>query len=227
MVQDTTDNLELRALLERAQRGDAAAFSDLYGRYAGHVLRFLVARLRDHELAQDLTQEVFIRILKAIGSFKYQGERSFLSWMYAIASNVMISYIRRAKATHLSLEDELELADPQGQEAVSGIFNRVSLQQAMSKLTGDQQQVLLLRFYGDLSNAEIARQLNKTEGAVKALQHRALQTLQHIIGRENDADGDDRQVTKQHGEVAVLEQRQRSSSSDDVEAASVRLGYWQ
>jgi RNA polymerase sigma-70 factor, ECF subfamily len=225
-VSEQLDNPELRALLERAQRGDPAAFSDLYGRYASHVLRFLIARLRDHELAQDLTQEVFIRILKGIGSFKYQGERSFLSWMFAIASNVMISYVRRAKVPHLSLEEELELADPNGQEAVSGIFNRVSLQQAMSKLTDDQQQVLLLRFYADLSNAEIARQLNKTEGAVKALQHRALHTLQQIIGRDF---GDTVGRHQEPEEVAVLEQPARAGEtiSRDSEPPARRSGLWQ
>jgi len=231
-----SDNLELRDMLERAQRGDAAAFSDLYRRYAGLVLRFLVARLRDPELAQDLTQEVFIRVLKAIGTFKYQGEKSFLSWIYAIASNVMISYIRRRKAPHLSLEDEINLADPAGQDAVSSIFNRVSLQQAMSKLTDDQQQVLTLRFYGDMSNAEIARQLNKTEGAVKALQHRALQSLQQIIIRDTDDPVQRRPetVAQQSEQLLIHGQRPQGTLAEEgiareVEGASqaVRLGYWQ
>lgn len=232
--QEMSDNLELRNILERAQRGDAAAFSDLYRRYAGLILRFLVARLRDPELAQDLTQEVFIRVLKAIGTFKYQGEKSFLSWMYAIASNVMISYLRRTKATMLSLEDEIELVDPAGQEAVSGIFNRVSLQQAMSKLTDDQQQVLMLRFYGDLSNAEIARQLNKTEGAVKALQHRALQTLQQIIVRDT-AEGDDRSsgAEAEQAAMVVFEQGRPAAGVEqgrvreiDAVSQAARSGFW-
>jgi RNA polymerase sigma-70 factor (ECF subfamily) len=225
-VSEQLDNPELRALLERAQQGDPAAFSELYGRYASHVLRFLMARLRDHELAQDLTQEVFIRILKAIGGFRYQGERSFLSWMFAIASNVMISYVRRAKATHISLDEELELADPHGQAAVSGIVNRVSLQQAMSRLTEDQQQVLLLRFYADLSNAEIARQIGKTEGAVKALQHRALQTLQQIMGRENGEPNE-----QADDEASLFEQGQQASRvgthvGRDIEPRPRRAGFW-
>lgn len=207
-MQEVTDNQELRTLLELAQRGDRAAFSDVYRRYAGQVLRFLLSRLRDPELAQDLTQEVFIRVLKGIGTFTYQGEKSFLSWMYAIANNVMISHLRRVKAQYIPLDNEHDIADPRGGDAVSSIFNRLTIQQAMSKLTEDQQQVLTLRFYGDLSNAEIARQLKKTEGAVKALQHRALQTLQQIMGRDNEQES--------RSEAMLLQQQRNGDEIDEI-----------
>jgi RNA polymerase sigma-70 factor (ECF subfamily) len=82
------------------------------------------------------------------------------------------------------LDDSIEIVDPRSQEAVLSIYDRVALQQAISQLTLDQQQVLTLKFFGDMTNNEIATLIGRSEGAVKALQHRALQSLQQIMARE-------------------------------------------
>lgn len=188
-------DLELPKVIAQAQLGDPGAFGELYAKYAGLILRYLYARLRDQEGAQDLTQEVFVRVIKGIGGFEYRGEKSFLGWLYTIANNVLIGQARRKRAISTPLDDSIEVVDPRGQEAVLSIYDRVSLQQAISQLTQDQQQVLTLKFFADMTNNEIATTIGRTEGAVKALQHRALQSLQQILMRE----GRETLLSKEYG----------------------------
>lgn len=175
---------ELPRIIARAQAGDAGAFTELYTRYAGHILRYLYARLREQESAQDLTQEVFVRVIKGITNFEYRGEKSFLGWLYTIASNVLIGQMRQKRLISTPLDDGLEVVDPHGQEAVLLLFDQITLRQAINQLTADQQHVLTLKFFADLSNAEVALAIGRTEGAVKALQHRALHALHEILERE-------------------------------------------
>jgi RNA polymerase sigma-70 factor (ECF subfamily) len=180
-------DLDLRRIITQAKSGDAGAFGELYTRYAGMILRYLYARLREQESAQDLTQEVFVRVIKGIGGFEYRGEKSFLGWLYTIAGNVLIGQARRKRAISTPLDEHLELIDPHGQDAVHSIFDRVALEQAITQLTDDQQQVLTLKFFADMTNQEIATMLGRTEGAVKALQHRALHALQQLLERDREA----------------------------------------
>jgi RNA polymerase sigma-70 factor, ECF subfamily len=180
----TEADLELPKTIARAQAGDPVAFGEIYAKYAGLILRYLYARLREQEGAQDLTQEVFVRVIKGIGGFEYRGEKSFLGWLYTIANNVLIGQARRKRAISTPLDESLELVDPRGQDAVLSITDRIALQQAIGQLTEDQQQVLMLKFFADMTNNEIATQLGRSEGAIKALQHRALHSLQQIIIRE-------------------------------------------
>jgi RNA polymerase sigma-70 factor (ECF subfamily) len=193
-------DLELPRIIARAKAGDAGAFGELYTRYAGLILRYLYVRVHEQEGAQDLTQEVFVRVIKGIGGFEYRGEKSFLGWLYTIAGNVLIGQARRKRAISTPLDESIEIVDPHGQDAVHSIFDRVALEQAIAQLTEDQQQVLTLKFFADMTNQEIATVIGRTEGAVKALQHRALHALQQILEREREASlaieyalGDDKQ----------------------------------
>jgi len=209
-------DLELRRIITRAKSGDAGAFGELYTRYAGLILRYLYVRLREQESAQDLTQEVFVRVIKGIGGFEYRGEKSFLGWLYTIAGNVLIGQARRKRAVSTPLDESLDLVDPHGEDAVHSIFDRVALQQAIIQLTEDQQQVLALKFFADMTNQEIATTLNRTEGAVKALQHRALHALQQILERERDGAP---AVEADTDEQAWGRGRMMSSESIEVENA--------
>ena len=175
---------DLVRLITKAQRGDPVAFDDLYERYAQGILRYLYLRTREAESAQDLTQEVFIRVLKNIRKFEYRGEKLFLGWLYTIAGNVLIGHVRRKHGIQTPLDQNLEIVDPRGQEQFASTIERIYLLNAMSQLTDDQQQVLTLKFFGDLTNQEIATVIGRTEGAVKALQHRAILSLQQIIEQE-------------------------------------------
>lgn len=178
--------MDVSSLVKSAQAGDASAISELYDCYAGAILRYLFVRVYERELAQDLTQEVFIRVIKGIGQFEYRDEKSFTGWLYTIAGNVMHSYHRRRRIAAIPLDHEGDLVDEQSQHDVHRICDRLALQQALEQLTQDQQQVLTLRFFADMTNSEIARMLNRTEGAIKALQYRALQSLQQIMAHGDE-----------------------------------------
>lgn len=207
---------ELPSIIAQAQAGDAGAFGEIYTRYASHILRYLYGRVREPEAAQDLTHEVFVRVLKGISGFEYRGEKSFLGWLYTIAGNVLIGQARRKNLTSTPLDDGMEIADPHGQEAVHSISERLALRQAIGQLTEDQQQVLMLKFFADMTNNEIAQAIGRSEGAVKALQHRALHALQQIIeqqtqemnAREYGLDNEEWRlptpaVAKRNGAIAV------------------------
>ena len=129
-------DLELPRIIAQAQTGDSGAFGELYAKYAGLILRYLYVRVRDQEGAQDLTQEVFVRVIKGIGGFEYRGEKSFLGWLYTIANNVLIGQARRKRAISTPLDDSIEIVDPRSQEAVLSIYDRVALQQLDGVLHG-------------------------------------------------------------------------------------------
>lgn len=182
-------SVELGDLISRAKNRDATAISELYHRYAGLILRYLYLRVAEHELAQDLTQEVFIKVIYGIERFEYRDEKSFLGWLYTIAANILHSHHRRRRVVSTSLDTQDDLVDQRSQDHVRSLTERLALQQAIGQLTHDQQQVVTLRFFADMSNGEIAGLLRRTEGAVKAIQHRALQSLQRILSRESEEYG--------------------------------------
>lgn len=194
----------LRGLVGRAKAGDASAISELYRDYAGLVLRYIHIRVEERELAQDLTQEVFIKIINGIERFEYRDEKAFLGWLYTIAANVLSSHQRRRRVVSTPFDTRDDLVDQRSQNDARAITERIALQQAISQLTPDQQQVLTLRFFADMSNSEIAGLLRRSEGAVKAIQHRALQSMQKILIREAE-DVPTQAALTTHGE-AVLHQ---------------------
>lgn len=177
---------ELRAVVQRAQQCDPTAIGELYTGFAGQILRYIYVRVAEPELAQDLTQEVFIKIINGIGRFEYRDEKSFLGWIYTIAANVVASHQRRCRFISTSFDVRDDLMDAFSHNDIHAITDRIALRQAFEKLTPDQQQVLTLRFFADMSNSEIASVLQRTEGAIKAIQHRALRSLYKILSQENE-----------------------------------------
>lgn len=176
----------LPQIVGRAKSGDSGAISEIYDLYAVHILRFLYVRLNEQETAKDLTQEVFIRVIKGIRGLDYNGEQPFRGWLYTIAQNVLLAHLRRTQVSSVPFDSTGEIVDPHAQDGVFAIFDRVALAQAIRTLTADQQQVLTLRFFADMTNAEIAKQTHRSEGAVKALQYRALQHLQQVMSRDGE-----------------------------------------
>jgi RNA polymerase sigma-70 factor (ECF subfamily) len=177
---------DLESLIARARDGQPVAISELYTLYGEAVRRYCYVRLGDIEVAQDCVQEVFLRIWKGVRTFEYRGDVSFTAWMYTIANNVLISHTRKQKPIQqVSLTPELNLTDVRHADTARTICDRLTLREAISQLTMEQQQVITLKFFVGLSNIEIASALERTEGAVKALQHRAINRLQHILGKEH------------------------------------------
>jgi len=160
---------------ERAGKGDRAALGQIYDAYAPRVFRYLYRRLGNSSLAEDLTADVFVRLVEASGTPRFcQG--SLAPWLYRLAHNRLVDYFRQHR--DLPLPDEVDMATDEP-EALG--IHAQELRAALLRLTPDQQQVIVLKFLEGLSNAEIAAALRKPEGAVKSLQHRALESLRRLL----------------------------------------------
>ena len=169
-----------RAWVEQARSGDSTAVGYLYERYVDRIYRYVLLKIGDPHEAEDLTGQVFVRMIEAISGFQWQGA-SFQSWLYRIAHNLVVDHLRqRTRRPQVAL-DPLEgtlLAD--GDDPYSwaeAAEYRDHLRGALARLTDLQAQVIALKFGGGLSNAEVGRVLGRSEGAVKALQHSALTNL--------------------------------------------------
>jgi RNA polymerase sigma-70 factor (ECF subfamily) len=187
---------EERAWVEQARAGDSAAVGVLYERYVDRIYRYIVLKIGDPQEAEDLTGQVFVRMIEAISNFQWQGV-SFQSWLYRIAHNLVVDHLRqRARRPQVALEPLegtlLSDGDDPYTWAEAADF-REHLRGALGRLTELQAQVIALKFGGGLSNAEVGRVLGRSEGAVKALQHSALTNmskwLQNIRGDDEPSRG--------------------------------------
>ena len=177
-----------QALLDRAKTYDPEALAELYDRYAPKMYAYIYRRVSDAVLAEDLTSELFLRMLRAI-----QNERawrdSFTAWLYRIAHNLIVDVYRRRPPPPLSLEDVPDLStESTPVEQVQETMDYERLQAAIRRLTPDQQQVLALRFGEGLTARETARVIQKTTGAVEALQRRALAAIRRLLPAQDIPD---------------------------------------
>jgi RNA polymerase sigma-70 factor (ECF subfamily) len=168
-------------LIERAQAGDSSAVVALYECYKQRVLRYLFYRLGDVYLAEDLTTEVFIRVIHGLPRFRWQ-DVPVQAWIFQIARNLATDQLRKRKMrvqVHLdeSLADRTEAPDIAAERSLTNDH----LQAALQELTDDQRDVIVLRFIEGISVAEVAQALNKTESAVKNLQIRGLKALYRLL----------------------------------------------
>jgi RNA polymerase sigma-70 factor (ECF subfamily) len=173
-------------LLNRAKAFDTVALSAIYDRYEGRIYSYIYHRVGDAQMAEDLTAQVFLRMLEAIQN-ENAWRSSFSGWLYRIAHNLVIDhYRRRARLTHVSLDDAptilAENADPQ--QTAERQLQGERVRRAINRLTEEQAQIVSLRFLEGLSIAEVADMTGKTEGAVKALQYRALMSLRRLLDYE-------------------------------------------
>ncbi|OLE35519.1 MAG: hypothetical protein AUG48_10385 [Actinobacteria bacterium 13_1_20CM_3_68_9] len=170
-----------RPLIERVRKGDQDAARTLYERYFDRIYNYVYARLGRAEDAEDLAIDTMTRSLTRLDQFQDQGV-AFSSWVYKIAHNATIDHYRRhGKVTLVSLEQATlpQSADP-SELAVEQLSNE-DLRIALRALTDEQQQVLILRFFQDLTAAQVAGIMGKSVGAVQALQHRALGSLERAL----------------------------------------------
>ena len=174
---------DIAAIVQQAQKGEAAAFGQLYEIYSDRVFRYVAYRVDSDADAEDITEDVFIRMLEAIGTFKWR-QVPFSAWLMRIAHNRVIDYYRRSRirtATPLDDAPPLPSRDRDPQEKVDTFSDLQELRVAMAGLTDLQRQVISLRFGSDLSISETAHVMNRNEGAVKALQHSAIRALRRLM----------------------------------------------
>lgn len=177
-----------RLLVDAARAGEESALSELYTLYFPRVYRYILARTGNPYDAEDLTEEVFMRVLEAIERFQWR-EAPFSAWLFRIAHNAVISHRRKdgARGRTGPLTDGLAL-DSQGPDEL--VENRLALNEVMlaaEKLPEAQRQVIALRFAAGLSVAETARVMGKGEGNVKVIQHKAIARLREMMGQPKRA----------------------------------------
>ena len=175
-------------LIQLAKQGDADAFGVLYDRHYDAVYRYCYYRVSDVTLAQDLTSEVFVRMVDKLDTYRVRG-RPLLAWLYTIARNLVTDLHRKTEqAMQVPLEEATTIGQDGRRELARGVDRRLQadcLAAALVHLTENQRQVILLRFMEDYRNGQVARILDKSEGAIKALQHRALKSLRRALEKEN------------------------------------------
>jgi len=175
-----------RPLIERVRRGDQDAARTLYERYFDRIYNYVYARLGRVEDAEDLAIDTMTRSLTRLDLFHEQGV-AFSSWVYRIAHNATIDHYRRhGKVRLVPLEYATLPPSPDPSELAVEQLSNEDLRAALRDLTDEQQQVLILRFFQDLTAAQAADIMGKSVGAVQALQHRALDSLERALqGRTN------------------------------------------
>jgi RNA polymerase sigma factor (sigma-70 family) len=183
---------EERALSARACSGDRAAYAELYQRYVVKIYRYIYFKVGSRDETEDLTSQTFLKAWDAIGDYEWRNH-PFGAWLFRIAHNLVVDH-HRARRDHVTLDDatpQLEgrtSRDALRPEQVLGeMITMERVRRAIGRLTEEQQQVLILRFFDELSTGEVAEIMGKNSGAIRGLQFRALSALRELLHREQDA----------------------------------------
>ncbi|MGP9019376.1 ECF subfamily RNA polymerase sigma factor, BldN family [Streptomyces sp. BR1] len=178
-----SDSARMMDLVERAQAGEAEAFGRLYDQYSDTVYRYIYYRVGGKATAEDLTSETFLRALRRISTFTWQG-RDFGAWLVTIARNLVADHFKssrfRLEVTTGEMLDANEV-ERSPEDSVLESLSNAALLEAVRKLNPQQQECVTLRFLQGLSVAETARVMGKNEGAIKTLQYRAVRTLARLL----------------------------------------------
>ncbi|RDI29979.1 sigma-70 family RNA polymerase sigma factor [Lentzea flaviverrucosa] len=171
-------------LVKAAQEGDTEAFGVLYDQYVDMVFRYVLFRVGgDRAFAEDVTSETFLRALRSIASVSYQG-RDVGAWFVTIARNIVFDHVKssryRLEVTTAELQDNREETSGPEQEVMTEATN-AELLRCVSQLGDDQRECITLRFIEGKTVSEVAQLMDRNEGAVKALQHRAVRRLAQIL----------------------------------------------
>jgi RNA polymerase sigma-70 factor, ECF subfamily len=178
---------EINQLIEKAQNGDRDSFGLIYEQYAEIIFRFTFSQLSNYQDAEDLTEEIFLRIWRSLPNYEQKGV-PFVAYIFRIARNALIDFYRQAarNRNQISIEEELvghSIFEPEQQAALN--TDQKEIRAKLKELREDYRNVLILRFFSGLSTEETARALGKSPGAVRVLQHRALAALKKsIIGQK-------------------------------------------
>ncbi|MQC26298.1 MAG: sigma-70 family RNA polymerase sigma factor [Chloroflexi bacterium] len=174
--------LDEKQLLQNAINGDQQAFASIYDTYVDEIYRFIYFRVEDQPTAEDITSTVFLRAWENLGGFEIR-KAPFKAWIYHIARNAVIDHYRASKS-NTSLEAIHNVADAGATSVTQPVETLVEgekLAKLLPELTEDQRNVLVLKFVQGYSKKEVADALGKRQGAIRALQMRALQALAQLM----------------------------------------------
>ena len=178
------------SIVRRAQQRDEEAFTQLYEANFDKIYRYVALRIGDKTEAEDMTQQVFLKALQSLSSFKWRGI-SFSAWLFRIAHNQVVDYLRKKTKQATTLLDESLVSSNSDPQLVAE--HKLDIEQLLSatkRLTEAQREVLSLRFAGGLPVAEVAKVMGKSQGAVKALQHSAIGALRKVLSLAEDNERD-------------------------------------
>ena len=171
---------DIEGLVSLARQGQSKALSELYDHFFEKIYRFIYYRVGHKETAEDLTEDIFV---KAFGSLKnLKSDAVFESWLYQIARNKVIDYYRSKKL--LVPIDEIENTLEYSTNVIDNVnlgFEQKILLRLLKELTTEQQTIIKLKFFEELSNDIIAKITGKEEGAIRVIQHRAITKLRSLI----------------------------------------------
>jgi RNA polymerase sigma-70 factor (ECF subfamily) len=178
--------------VSQAQTGDADAFSILYRAYVQPIYHYLLLRVPNTALAEDLTAEVFLRAVDVLPRYSQRG-LPFGAWLFRVAHDRLTDYYRQAARRPIAeLSESLISEQPDPGQLAENSQQVQALHQAMAQLTDEQRDVIQFRFMEDWSLEQTAQVMNKTVNAVKALQHRALNSLNRLLQSDCSTGPDDR-----------------------------------
>lgn len=180
------ENEDQASLLERIQQHDQEALAEVYDRYFDQLYRYVYYRLNEPEVAADITGEVFLALVSSLKTGK-PPRTSLSGWLYTVARNLAADYIKK-KGKTVPLIDEIVSDEPALSDQAHWTHLVPALKTALHQLTDDQQHVIALRFGQGMSLAETATIMDKSVGAIKALQHRALASLARLMPQEVEND---------------------------------------
>ena len=174
----------LDRIVANARTGDPAAIAALYDLFAARVYRFVLVRVRSTADAEDLLQRIFLKVIEGLPRYESRG-LPFAAWLFRIARNTLIDH-ERTRHEHTSLDDAAQRPDlgDGPVELAELAVERAAVRSALAQLTPEQRDVIAYRFFAGLSPREIGLLMDRREGAIRALQFRAIQTLRDSLGRE-------------------------------------------
>ena len=175
--------------LVKLSKEDKGAFGELYERYMPKMYSYIFYRTSNQHDAEDLTARVFFRAMSHIGNYVDKG-LPFQAWLYRIAHNLVANWHRdQGRRKIIALDDYVShsLKSESPDRLAEELEEREQLMEAIQRLPEDRQQLLLLKFIDQLSNAEIGQIMSRTEGAIKSLYHRTLLSLRDELQRQEQA----------------------------------------
>lgn len=180
---DTPDHI----LIERAQHGDADAVAALYRRHVPAITRYIGYRVSELSAVEDLTADVFLRMVEGLPSFRVTGA-PFEAWLYRIAAARVADYYRHQKRhPNTLLHEQIASANLPLEQNLQELEELDSLRSALDQLSEEHRTILILRFVERKSHSEVAFILNKSERAIATAQHRALKKLAELLGTDKSS----------------------------------------
>ena len=189
VMKELASNRELtQALVNKARTGDKEALTKLYGIFREKIYRYVFFKCGNHADAEDITNEVFLRMIQSIANFRWKGI-GFSSWLFKIASNLFIDYYRNKSRSNTESIKEKDYIGETNWEQISEFLDNRDLFHAIYRDTDDltdlQKEVVNLRFIADLSLKETAEAMSKNVNSIKAIQHAAIKKLKEKV-QENE-----------------------------------------